>query len=478
MASAGTALGRDPIREPADREQPRAVTGVVRERTGAAGRGCALRPVASFADAKSMFSPFDRSRLAALAAVLGTISLPWAAPASAADPVPIGSANGVCVLNDYGSGSTTFSFPPAPVSRPHTVARITMDGAGRYWYPPGAGNDEYTVFGAGFNIDPNGAGTYWQPAGSVSAGQAAYGKLSCENSPVAYKVDWFETPSTPTSYAGVQSTGGFSVPTFVAPGAGQYVADVSVSQGAVQVSPAGEIVSAPAQGQTVVTRGTLNFDVTKSGVAGVVVKGLDGPPAIWSVTVRALPVALMGPAISPNQTRQGTTMTITYSTSGDANLTALVLDAAGRSVRKLAGGLPVSKGEHSLRWDGFNDAGNGVSDGVYRVQLSLRDNSDTPATKSATVVLDSSRPGIRVISAKRLKRSRPLVVDVHDRTSGLRSATLTIGPRIVTRLVTGTRRIVYRPRGGWRRGARYRYTITAVDRVGNRRVLTRSVTIR
>jgi hypothetical protein len=70
-------------------------------------------------------------------------------------------------------------------------------------------------------------------------------------------------------------------------------------------------------------------------------------------------------------------------------------------------------------------------------------------------VLDSTAPQIRVISRRRIARTRPLVIEPRDKTSGLRSARLIIGGRTVARLVKGgrtvarlvkgERRIIYPP---------------------------------
>ncbi len=74
-------------------------------------------------------------------------------------------------------------------------------------------------------------------------------------------------------------------------------------------------------------------------------------------------------AASPNPTRDATEIRFTLPASGRAGVD--VFDVAGRVVRSLADG-PRESGEHSVHWDGANDAGESVGAGVYFVRLQTK----------------------------------------------------------------------------------------------------------
>jgi hypothetical protein len=75
--------------------------------------------------------------------------------------------------------------------------------------------------------------------------------------------------------------------------------------------------------------------------------------------------ARLGPAV-PNPFRGATSLEWATLRAGDARL--VVVDAAGRRVRSLAGG-PAGRGTHRAVWDGADDAGRPVAGGVYFVRL-------------------------------------------------------------------------------------------------------------
>jgi hypothetical protein len=68
----------------------------------------------------------------------------------------------------------------------------------------------------------------------------------------------------------------------------------------------------------------------------------------------------------PNPFNPATTITFRVATSGQAMLR--IYDVSGRRVATLVDGS-VTAGEHSLRWDGRNDAGRTVASGIYFMRL-------------------------------------------------------------------------------------------------------------
>jgi flagellar basal-body rod modification protein FlgD len=62
-----------------------------------------------------------------------------------------------------------------------------------------------------------------------------------------------------------------------------------------------------------------------------------------------------------------------------ANATAVtvaILDSHGQAVRLLPG--PTGQGSHQVVWDGRDDAGNSLPDGVYQIQVAARDQAGNP----------------------------------------------------------------------------------------------------
>ncbi len=86
------------------------------------------------------------------------------------------------------------------------------------------------------------------------------------------------------------------------------------------------------------------------------------------------PVDGAGPAIAtvtPNGDGSGETVAIPYSVSEAATVTAVVSDAAGTAVRRIAG--VVQPGARQVTWDGRTAAGVAVPDGRYTVTLTAVD---------------------------------------------------------------------------------------------------------
>jgi 3-phytase len=71
---------------------------------------------------------------------------------------------------------------------------------------------------------------------------------------------------------------------------------------------------------------------------------------------------------SPNPARDGTRIRFTLAEASTAEL--LVVDAAGRAVRRLLEPRPREAGVHAATWDGRDDAGHAVPAGVYFCRLS------------------------------------------------------------------------------------------------------------
>jgi hypothetical protein len=124
--------------------------------------------------------------------------------------------------------------------------------------------------------------------------------------------------------------------------------------------------------------------------------------------------------------KPGTDLIAAYRISGDATVSADIATPDGRVVRELARALNVSKGDHSLRWDGLDPDGRLIKDGKYVLRLFLVDAVGQQPVHTATVTIDGTRPRIKRVSPRLLPRRRGFAVAVTDRASGVRRASLRI----------------------------------------------------
>ena len=158
-----------------------------------------------------------------------------------------------------------------------------------------------------------------------------------------------------------------------------------------------------------------------------------------------------------------------------------IVDDNGTIVRHALGTGVFGQAFHQFAWDGRNDAGRIVPDGLYHVQLELKD-EDRTIDFPSTVRVDSTPPTIqlairhRVFSPDGDKRSDR--VDVHYTFSEPAYAILYLdGKRIATsyrKKPVGT--IQWYGRG--KRPGDYRLALAAQDLAGNVAGSTRAFTVR
>jgi hypothetical protein len=86
--------------------------------------------------------------------------------------------------------------------------------------------------------------------------------------------------------------------------------------------------------------------------------------------------------------------TVTYALSTAANVSAVVLDAAGVEVAQLAAPAWRRAGEHTIAFDGL-----GLPDGVYQVRLLARATGGREATRSVTVAVSRTLGGVELRNA-------------------------------------------------------------------------------
>ena len=395
------------------------------------------------------------TRSAAALAAGGLLAV-GAAAAHADPPALISSASAACATAPDGRQSQVASLPAYTSAYPQTLNRITVNSS--------SGLNAWANWWISSVTAPG--DVWWEVGGSARPGtlpDSAVVECS-DGGAMNATFDKLAVPSTPTSFFGAmtprpRSQQLTSTLAFNAPLAGTYRLSFDVTQGAISY-----------KGSTISSH--LDQDInTDAGEQRISVSTLDGPQARYTISVVALPVTVSNFAVQPNLAKQGAPLKIPYTLSGDATVTIRVLDAAGQPVRVLADQLAASRGDRSVRWDGIGLNGAPVPDGVYTIDLTVNDATGQPHGATAAVTLDRTAPAITMPS--RVSRARAIVVPVADPTSGLRSAVLRVNGRAVARAVPAEGRIIYRPRGGFRRGARLRVTVTATDKANNTATVTR-----
>jgi FlgD Ig-like domain len=375
----------------------------------------------------------------------------------AADPQPIGTASGDC---SGGGFASSYSLPPTPDNHFSTIQMAHVSKAG-FW--------------ASRDIELAGPDTVWKRGGRLQAGIAETGYFDClNNTALTYTVTQYDTPNAPSSYSGsiTPGEGGFDAVgsdlAYIAPGAAPYVADVTLAQGAIRVGDSGVVVASAK---------TVDLGATSAGEHVLRLTALDGPQAVWRVTIRPLPIQVTGLVAVLASARPGDANTIRYTTNGDTRITATVTDSAGAPVRTLATTVPVVRGDHTLTWDGTDQNGRVLKDGAYTIDLHSIDPIGNQSDAQARVAIDGTPPRIVWARSSKLGPKQAIIVRVSDAGVGVRSAVMKYRGRTVARLRAGSLRIVYRPRRGYRWApGRVRYTVTARDALGNG--ITRSRTLR
>ncbi len=223
----------------------------------------------------------------------------------------------------------------------------------------------------------------WVPVQYVDVGGSPTVGMDCSTGSIT--ASFYTVPSAPISYSGAttyEGGGTNSELPFSAPATDYYEADITVTQGAVSVDcTTGRLTVTPSG---VCDLGSINA----GSQASVDVDAVDGPQAIWTVTIRALPVALSAVKASPSSGFTGSPTTISYTVSGDTTVTAGVYNSSDQLIQSLASGLAVSQGNHSLTWGGTGTGGELLPAGAYTVDLTSTDSQGNVSTQSVPFTIN------------------------------------------------------------------------------------------
>jgi hypothetical protein len=105
-------------------------------------------------------------------------------------------------------------------------------------------------------------------------------------------------------------------------------------------------------------------------------------------------------AFSPNGDGFKDSTRVGFDLSEPAAVTFSVVDSEGNEVRRLADNRPLPGSSHNrFVWDGRDDEGNLVPDGIYRMRVVRRDEGRV-INSLKEVVVDTVPPSVRLVSAK------------------------------------------------------------------------------
>jgi FlgD Ig-like domain len=183
------------------------------------------------------------------------------------------------------------------------------------------------------------------------------------------------------------------------------------------------------------------------------------------------------------------TATLAFTVRAPVRVDAEIADATGRPVRSLVSGASWSPGRRTLQWDGRDDRGRVVSDGDYRLRLTLLEGGreivvPTPVrvdTRRPRATLTGVSPHTLKLSATEAPPMRP--IDVRYRASESAHPLLLVDGRTATRRGSRPAGRSVLKWGGKVRGRRvalgtYMLAVRLRDRAGNLGPPSRSARVR
>jgi flagellar hook assembly protein FlgD len=184
-----------------------------------------------------------------------------------------------------------------------------------------------------------------------------------------------------------------------------------------------------------------------------------------------LTVSATSSFLSPNGDLDQDSISVSYSLSEEADVTAQVLGEGGGLVRTLMADSPQAAGQHFVVWDGLNDLSQPVADGRYRLQVTAK-GPIRSASQGITLQVDTQPPTLRLVNFPDGLRVREPALGVQGLTDSDTAVWVTGNPQPIGvdsqgrfsfqhRLVEGDNQVEVR----------------AVDPAGNSTRLARGVTL-
>ncbi len=217
-----------------------------------------------------------------------------------------------------------------------------------------------------------------------------------------------------------------------------------------------------------ITRPNFVSLVIALGVIGLVVVMF---PLDW-LRAPSVTVAADQSAFSPNADGTQEEVAAFYTLSEPATVTALVRNSAGLVVRTLVPQKPEADGQHAILWDGRDDSGQAVPDGLYQVVVTAAATART-SEHSVPVEVDTTPPRLQLANFSDNTTTRESSLTVEGTTEPNVTVWVSGDPRSVPVDARG----VFRVNRVLDEGLNS-MDIRAVDAAGNETLLARAVTLR
>lgn len=330
--------------------------------------------------------------------------LAWTVSVGAATAAELGSPVRTIDLSCAANHSVFKTASPLATDEPDLVARVVSTaGAGKAFVYSKEDNSTapsaLTVLGSGadavFLETAVGLSGPWN--GTFGGGSSLGASLDCGSSARSATVSYYRRPTVPVTFPESRSSRPYEdwLP-FSASANTRIVADVSVTQGAVEI-----------ENQVVTSRATIPLDAQHQAVR---VFQQPGPQAIYQVTVRPLAVVLSN-VTAPAVAQASAASTVRFRADGDTTVTPQIVDGGG-TVRRTFPPMTTTVGEAGYVIDGLDERRSPLPDGAYRIVLRSSDGNGGETQQSAPITFDSSIPKA-TIEAPTSDRT-PVLVTVTD----------------------------------------------------------------
>ncbi len=173
--------------------------------------------------------------------------------------------------------------------------------------------------------------------------------------------------------------------------------------------------------------------------------------------------------ISPNGDQDRDATTLSYTLSEEAAVRVEVLDANDRVVRTLLSGESQPAGQGFVTWDGRDDSGRRVEDGLYRLQITA-EGVARAVSRSVLVEVDTTPPTLQLVNLPNGMRVRQPALEIQGITEPGASVWISGNPAEISVGPDGRFQAQVRLQDG-----ENSFELRAVDQAGNTARLTRRV---
>ena len=173
--------------------------------------------------------------------------------------------------------------------------------------------------------------------------------------------------------------------------------------------------------------------------------------------------------ISPNGDQDRDATTLSYTLSEEATVRIEVLDANGQVVRTLVADETQPAGQGFVTWDGTDDSGRRVADGLYRLQITAAGVARS-VSRSVLVEVDTTPPTLQLVNLPNGIRMRQPVLEIQGITEPGASVWISGNPAEISVDPDGRFQAQVRLQDG-----ENSFELRAVDEAGNTARLARRV---